>query len=147
MRRRSDRLWIGLVVIGVLAVTLAGCRTPAEEHPAITAVEELLQLRRADSRDPEAYAKYFLESDLATALAEGEGEPEGTPRIPQWEKPYLSEETTEAVSVAVVWKADPAFEDWPAVNVFWLSLVGGQWVVTDAVEASEVPAPLREESK
>jgi hypothetical protein len=140
------RRLVPLVFVAALVIALvAGCKAaaPAVDHPAAETVQRLLELRRDDVRDPEAYAPFFLDSELATALAEGSGEPTGTPRVPEWEAPYVSEESSESVSVAVVWKADPDFEGWPAVNVFLLSLTDGRWIVVDALEATAAPAPLR----
>lgn len=134
---RRVAVWACIVAMAILS----GCASEPQ-HPAVTVIEDLLQLRRADSRNAEDYAPYFLESSLATALAEGSGEPTGTPRVPEWEQPYLSEETTSKASVVVVWKVDPAFEEWPAVNVFSLELVDERWLVVDAIEATSAPEPV-----
>lgn len=138
MRRAAA--WM-LVATGLLAV-LAGCAPEGAVHPAVSVIEDLLELRRADSRSAETYAPFFLESSLATALAEPSGDPTGTPRVPLWETPYVSEETSDTASVVVVWKQDPDFEGWPGVNVFSVQLLEGAWVVVDAVETTTAPPPL-----
>jgi hypothetical protein len=140
MRRTAPLLFILVVLLALIA----GCAstTSAEKHPAARTVARLLELRRDDVRDPKRYAPFFMESELATALAEGSAEPTGTPRVPLWETPYVSEETSRQASVVVVWKADAAFEDWPAVNIFLLERFEDRWVVTDAIEATSAPAPL-----
>jgi len=147
VRRSAASAYLLLAFALVCALALAGCAAGSDEHPAVTVIRELLELRRADNRDPEAYERFFLEPELAAALAEGSGEPTGTPRVPQWEQPYLSEESTASASVVVVWKTDDEFEGWPAVNVFSLSLVDERWVVIDAVEATSAPEPLRDTSQ
>ena len=145
MRRSTALVYLVLAIVVVFAAMIAGCASAPGEHPAVTVIRELLELRRDDNRDPQAYAEFFLEPDLAAALAEGSGEPTGTPRVPQWEQPYVSEETTDSASVVVIWKPDDDFEGWPAVNVFSLSLVDERWVVIDAVGATGAPEPLRDE--
>ena len=131
----------------VLLAFAAGCTSsPAEKHDAAKTIDRLLELRRDDVRDPKAYAPYFLESELATALAESSTDT-GTPRVPRWDAPYVSEETSQQVSVVVVWKADKDFKDWPAVNIFMLERNDDRWVVVDAIEASSAPAPLGAKNK
>lgn len=140
MLRRFGSIAVALA----LAAVIVGCAAPSSEsdHPAIEAIQELLELRREDSRDPEAYAPFFKESSLATSVAEGSDEETGTPQVPEWEPLYLSEETTSSASVVVRWKSDDDFPDWPAVNVFLLSLVEDRWVVVDAIEATSAPEPV-----
>jgi len=137
---------VTLIVLAVLAVsTVAACsgaRPSRGEHPAVLAVESLLELRRDDVRDADAYATYLADPAVASALAEPSGEPTGTPRVPEWETPYVSEEGSGTASVVVVWKPDAMFEDWPAVNVFLTEIVDGRWVVTDALEATSAPVPI-----
>lgn len=134
---RRIAVWACVVALTILA----GCAS-APQHPAVSVIEELLRLRRADSRNAADYAPYFLESSLATALAEGSAEPTGTPRVPEWEQLYMSEAAPTEASVVVVWKADPAFEQWPKVNVFSLELVDERWMVVDAIEATSAPEPV-----
>lgn len=132
------------VLVTALAFGSVACRSAdsATDHPAAQTVGELLKIRRKDVRDPEAYAPYFLESSLATALAESSEEATGEPRVPLWETPYVSEETPTTASVVVVWKADAAFEGWPALNIFLMSLEDDRWVVIDAIEATSAPEPI-----
>lgn len=124
-----------------LALALAACTAQAV-HPAVTRVAELLELRRSDVREPAAYEVFFEDPSLASALAQGSGEPTGTPQVPEYDPPYLSAETSATADVAVVWKMSDDFPDWPAVTVFILSLVDGDWMVTDALEATSAPEPL-----
>ena len=138
---------IAAAVLFVLAV--AGCAAsplPAYEHPAARAVDALLALRRADVRDAAAYEPYFADPALAAALAEGSGEPTGTPRVPEWEPPYVSREESGMASVAVVWTPGEDFADWPAVTVFLTELADGRWVISDATETTAAPAPLGDAS-
>jgi hypothetical protein len=123
-------------------VLLAACAAPAV-HPAVARVAELLELRRDDVRDPAAYEAYFADVEIGAALAEGSGEPTGTPQVPEYDRPYLTAETTSTADVVVVWKASDDFPDWPAVTVFILSLAEDEWVVVDAFEATSAPAPVR----
>lgn len=140
MRRFVPLLCLAAIVLA----TLAACGSPAENHPAVKAVEGLLELRRNDVRDPQAYAPYFLESSLATALAESSVETTKSPRVPEWDKLYVSEETSSTAKVVVVWKKDAAFPDWPLVNIFSLSHQDDRWVVVDAAEATSAPKPFEE---
>jgi len=122
---------------------LAGCAVDAV-HPAVTAITDLLELRRDDVRDPEAYEPYFTTTELAAELASGSDEPTGTPQVPEHESLYLTAETTSTADVAVVWKAGDDFPDWPVATVFVLSQTDGRWVVVDALEATSAPEPLSE---
>ena len=136
---------IGLCATALLALVLllpSGCAAAASTHPAIERVDELLQLRRDDVRDPAAYEGYFADPRFAASLAQASTEPTGTPRVPPYEPPYLAAETTSTVDVAVVWRADDAFPEWPVANVFRLALEDGLWVVVDAIEADPAPEPL-----
>lgn len=129
-----------MLALAVL-VLLAACTAPAA-HPAVARVSELLELRRDDVRDPAAYEGFFGDPSLASSLSEGSGEPTGTPQVPEFDPPYLAAETTSTVDVAVVWKASDDFPDWPAATVFIMSLLGDDWVVVDAIEATAAPEPL-----
>lgn len=138
-----QRVAASAVALALLAIAAAGCAAdPATDHPAIVVIEELLELRRDDVRDPEAYAPYFLESSLATALAESSAEGTETARVPDWKDPYLTAETTSTADVAVVWKAADDFPGWPVATVFVLSLLDDRWVVIDATEATSAPEPI-----
>lgn len=144
-RAHTARICLSLAMAVAVAV-VAGCATGssvAERHPAARTIQELLELRRHDVRDPKAYRKYFEESALATALAEGSVEPTGTPSVPQWQPPYASAVTSSTASVVVVWKPSADFPDWPAVNVFSLKLDKGRWLLVDAVEATSAPEPIK----
>ncbi len=140
MRRIAPLLYIAAIAV---ALVVGGCAAvPESDHPAVDAISELLELRRDNVRDAEAYAPYFLESSLATALAEGSAEATEGPRVPDWEPPYVSEATSETASVVVIWKSDPGFLDWPAINIFMLALTDDRWVVIDAIEATAAPEPM-----
>lgn len=140
--RRTTALVIALLLLALTAVG-AGCAADSgSDHPAVVAIRELLELRRDDVSDPEAYAPYFLESSLATALAESSAEETSAARIPKWEDPYLTAETTSTADVAVVWKASDDFPDWPFATVFMLSRLDDRWVVIDAKETTSSPEPL-----
>ena len=130
-----------LISLALALVLLAACAAPAV-HPAVARVAALLELRRDDVRDPAAYEGFFEDPGLASALAQGSGEPTGTPQVPEYEPPYLTAETTSTADVAVVWRASDDFPGWPAATVFLLSLVDDRWVVTDALEATSAPEPL-----
>jgi|GEM_PF-1620039 len=131
-----------VVTLSLLLAGLSGCGSTPEPHPAVERVDELLQLRRDDVRDPAAYEGYFADPRFAASLAQASTEPTGTPRVPPYEPPYLAAETTSTVDVAVVWRADDAFPEWPAANVFRLALEDGLWVVVDAIEADPAPESL-----
>ncbi|MBN2841435.1 MAG: hypothetical protein JXP37_10820 [Coriobacteriia bacterium] len=126
----------------LICMSLVGCSPASEPHPAVERVDELLQLRRDDVRDAAAYEEFFADPRFAASLAQASTEPTGTPRVPPYEPPYLAAETTSTADVAVVWRADDAFPDWPAANVFRLALEDGRWVIVDAIEADPAPEPL-----
>src|SRR5574340_864410 len=68
---RTARIVI-MTALGVALLVAAGCATSAAtKHPAAQAIQRLLELREDDVRDAAAYADYFEESALATAVAEG----------------------------------------------------------------------------
>ncbi len=147
MRTRPLSIYL-LLVIALAVPLVAGCSGGGGPlpHPAVTAVGGLLELRRADARDPAAYELYVGDSELAAALAGGSTEPTGTPRVPPYRAPYLSAESTSTADVAVVWEPDAAFPGWAAVTVFSAALEGGRWVVVDALEATAAPEPLLPEA-
>ncbi len=129
----------------LLAVLLVrGCGAdPATSHPAARTIQKLLELRAKDVRDAKAYAPYFEESALATALAEESTEATGTRQVPPWKAPYVSEETTATASVVVVWEKSAAFPDWPKANIFAVALREGAWIVIDAIETTSPPEPIK----
>ncbi|MDO8880999.1 MAG: hypothetical protein Q7W44_09435 [Coriobacteriia bacterium] len=136
------RTAVGILLACALLST-AACSSPAaDDHPAVTVVQALLELRRADVRDPAAYAPHLLESSVATALAEGSSDPTGTPRVPEWEPPYVSAETSTTADVVVVWRPGVDFPGWSPVTLFFVVLDEGRWAVADALETTTAPAPL-----
>lgn len=134
------------VILVVVLLVLASCTAGLATHPAVTAVSELLELRRSDVRDAAAYEPYLSDPALAEALAAPSDEPTGTPRVPPYRALYLSAESTSTADVAVVWEADEAFPDWTPVTVFSTELTDGHWIVTDAIEATAAPEPLLPEA-
>ena len=133
-----------LILLAALAASfLAACAPASEPHPALERIDRLLQLRRDHVRDPAAYEEFFADPRFADSLAQASTEPTGTPRVPPYEPPYLTAETTSTVDIAVVWRADDAFPQWPVANVFRLALEDGRWVVVDAIEADPAPEPLK----
>ena len=144
MVRRTVCVLCVTIMLASAALTGCGSLGPAYEHPAAVAVEELLRLRADDVRDAGAYEPYFLDPAVADALVEPSANATGTPRVPDWERPYVSEETSATADVVVVWKPSDDFPDWPDVNIFVMSLVEDRWVVSDAEEATQAPPPLGE---
>lgn len=144
----STAVPLAAAVTLLVAAILTGCSTPdgLSPHPAVTAVSELLELRREDVRDPVAYEPYVADAALASALAGGSTEPTGTPRVPAYRPPYLSAESTSTAEVAVVWERDAAFAGWAQVTVFSAELDDARWVVTDAFETTVAPEPLLPEA-
>jgi len=136
---------IAMLAAALFVTACSGSGGP-QPHPAVTAVSELLELRRADVRDPAAYEPYVGNPELAAALADGSIEPTGTPRVPPYRPPYLSAESTSTADVAVVWEPDDAFPGWTPVAVFSTVLEDGRWVVVDALETTAAPEPLLPEA-
>ncbi|MBN2248123.1 MAG: hypothetical protein JW733_05440 [Coriobacteriia bacterium] len=145
MIARRTALLVALVSLAMLLAACSGGGGPLP-HPAVTAVSELLELRRSDARDAAAYEPYLSDPALAEALAAPSDEPTGTPRVPTYRAPYLSAESTSTADVAVVWEPDGAFPDWTPVTVFSTELTDGRWVVTDAIETTAAPGPLLPEA-
>lgn len=143
--RRSTLLIIVLLAVSAVLAACSGGGGPLP-HPAVTAVSELLELRRTDVRDVDAYAPYFEDTELAEALAAPSESPTGTPRVPPYRPPYLSVESTSTAEVAVVWEPDEQFADWTPVTVFSTRLVDGAWRIIDAVESTAAPEPLLPEA-
>lgn len=140
--RRTRRFGRALLA-ALVAASVAGCSS-GSPHPAVRTVTELLELRRADDRDATKYRRFFLESSIASALVEPGAVPTGTPRVPRWRRVYPSKLASGSAEVAVVWRDDAAFEDWPAATVFVLSYEGGRWVVVDAREETSAPEPAKD---
>ncbi|MBN2822454.1 MAG: hypothetical protein JXR33_04615 [Coriobacteriia bacterium] len=138
-----------IALLTVAGLSLAGCSQAsspdepvADDHRAVVALTELLDLRRAGSSDAAAYAPFFSESALATELADSAGE-SGEPAVPSWDSIYVSSETTESTDVVVIWVADDAFSGWPAATLFTMGAEGDKWFVLDARDVSEDrPEPL-----
>lgn len=131
------------VLVGVImTVTLVtGCaRTSEPVHPAAATLTGLLELRREGSADAEAYAVYFADPALATALAESVGEV-GSPAIPPWESIEVSSEATQGAEVLVRWRTDEAFPGWAEATVFRMHEEAGRWIVDDAADASGDATP------
>jgi hypothetical protein len=139
------RRGVAVVLAAAVAAAGTGCGIlggGSSDHPAVEVVEDLLELRRKDVRDANAYAPFFEDSAIATALAEPGAVATGTPRVPEWRDLYASKTGSSTAEVAVVWKPDDAFRDWPKVTVFSLSLVRDRWVVVDAREETNAPRPV-----
>ncbi|MDI6843756.1 MAG: hypothetical protein QMC94_05100 [Anaerosomatales bacterium] len=141
--RIAHGLLAAMALLCALAALAAGCgiveRSP--KHPAVQAIESLLELRRDDVRDAKAYTRFFEDSAIATALVEPGFVPTGTPRVPRWRDLYVSKESSSTAEVAVLWEPDDAFKEWPKATVFSLALVDGRWVVVDAREETQAPEP------
>lgn len=143
MISRRIRRFGGALLAALAAASAIGCASTSQ-HPAVRTVTELLELRRADDRDAAKYQRFFLESSIASALVEPGTVPTGTPRVPRWRRVYPSKLASGSAEVAVVWRDDESFEDWPAVTVFVLSYEGGEWVVVDAREETSAPEPAKD---
>lgn len=138
---RAPRVAILACMIATILL-LAGCSTAhMDEHPAVAALTNLLELRRAGSTDAEAYAPYFSNSALATELADSVGE-ERAPAVPPWDSMDVSSETSQGVEVLVVWSADAAFPGWVEATLFLMHAEGDRWIVDDALDSTaETLAP------
>ena len=143
--RRSALIIATLLAVSIALTACSGGEGPLP-HPAVTAVSELLELRRDDVREVDAYAPYFEDTELAEALAAPSELATGTPRVPPFRAPYLSAESTSTADVAVVWELDEQFADWTPVTVFSTRLVDGAWRIVDAVETTVTPEPLLPEA-
>jgi len=142
----SRRIALAAIVLALALLTACSGSGGPLPHPAVTAVSELLGLRRTDARDAAAYEPYLEDAELAVALAAPGEEPTGTPRVPPFRPPYLSAESTSTAEVAVIWEPDDDFADWAPVTIFSTELTNGRWVVTDAIETTAAPEPLLPEA-
>ena len=148
---RGGRSGAALALALALALVLgsiAGCSrlTPAERHPAAKNIQQLLELRREKVDDPARYGRYFAESEVATSLADSAREAtEGQRLVPEWQRPYVSDEGTSTAEVVVRWRRDEGPEGFPAATVFKMRLEDGEWRAVDASEVASdtaIPAPL-----
>lgn len=123
-----------ITVLVTTSIVVSGCGA-RELAPPAAAVQKVLELRAGNSTDAAAYARYFEESAIATALAE-----DGSTRrakespIPEWETPTVKSSTETSAVVVVTWKPADTFKDWPETTTFVLTKAGGRWVVVDAAE-------------
>ena len=123
-----------LTVALVVALPLAGCAEAQPELPApAAALQSLLELRLARSRDTTAYARYFEATAVASALADDAAKNEKP--IPAWETPKVEDSGVATATVVVVWKPSKDFKDWPTSTAFVMKKIDGRWVVVDATEA------------
>lgn len=149
-RRAANVRKAGVVLLALLvAVSLGACSGggmgPAYEHEAVRTVERLLDLRVAGSRDASAYAAFFEDPELATALVEGTTAATGTAAVPEWEPLYVSAVGTDTVDVLVKWIPAEKFPEWPAALVFVMREANDGWLVIDALEpADPLPGPVAE---
>jgi hypothetical protein len=142
---------LALLLAAVLVTGLAGCAqqsAPEVSEPSARAVQKLLELRRARSKDARAYALFFKSDAIPKSLAEASArETTATkPPIPQWEAPYVSKAASATADVVVVWKPDPAFPGHSLATVFGLERYRNRWVVLDAKDVAAqagIPPPLK----
>ncbi len=146
MRDWSIAQWLaaGLFVATVIAVPvvsgLIGPSGSITAHPAALVVDEALGLRRDLENDPSRLAPYFMDSAVATELADSARNAQASP-IPGWQMPYASKVGSSSADVVVIWDEDPAYAGWPAAHVFSLAEVHGRWVISDAREVTGAPPP------
>ena len=132
--RMAKRLILPITLLAIVVALVSGC---ARSLPApARAVESVLELRSKNSTDTAAYARYFKESSVATALAEDAAAAGGKSRIPEWETPKVEESTDTSASVLVEWKASKEFKGWPSSTTFVLAKSGDRWVIVDATAQS-----------
>ena len=149
MRTTNARKAVVALLVLLVAVSLGACsggeNGPAYEHEAALTVERLLVLRVEGSRDASAYAAFFEDPELATALVEGTTAETGTAAVPQWEAPYVSAVGTDTVDVLVKWIATEEFPEWPVALVFVMREANDGWLVVDALEPKDpLPGPVSE---
>ncbi|MDZ4178392.1 MAG: hypothetical protein U1E29_04045 [Coriobacteriia bacterium] len=135
------------LMVAVLAAGLAACAAePARLDPPAQVIQSLLELRAQRSTEASAYAEYVAGENVARELAQAAvEETTGVTPTPDWESPYVSEQTSATADVVVVWKEPQDWADWPTATIFKLSLLDdGRWVAVDAAgvnEGEEVPSP------
>ena len=136
-----------LVLVAALfaLMILVGCgesdtedSTESDIHPAVAVVTDALEARMSRSTDPADYEPLFTDPDVAQQIADSAAseDPETQP-IPDWEPPYISEETSAGVEVVVVWVREGDFEDWSPATLMQVLPVDDEWRIGDAFELSE----------
>lgn len=135
------------VVVVVAGMAFYRTQNPPLDPPA-EVVQNVLELRRERSADASAYAQYFANVEVAqmlaqdaTATAANATATAGSP-IPEWNRPYVSEQSSGTASVVVVWKRTPSFKEWAKATLFNLEGGGATWKIVDAEEISKsIPPP------
>jgi len=149
--------FLGSVALLMVTLSLTGCgsedATDVETlDPPAAAVESLLNLRYERSTDASAYAEFLEDPTLAFELAEIALEESQSvlPPTPAWETPYVSVLEDDVADVIVVWVEPEAFgataDEWPAANVFKMTLADESWLTGDAFPLTdeEIPDPITE---
>jgi hypothetical protein len=120
-----------------LAFMLAACGTEPLPEPA-RVVDELLTTRSSGSTDPADYARYLESTAVAEALAEDAAtRTETLPPTPEWERPVVASQTTDAAQVDVRWRLTSDFPDWLEVTRFVLKRSDDTWLIVDAADPSQ----------
>jgi hypothetical protein len=155
VRRQAQALKRALTIAlaAALVVALAGCAAAPQQaqdakDPPSRAIQKLLELRLARSKDASAYGLFFKTDPIPKSLAAAASK-EATatkPPIPSWQTPYVSRLTTSAADVVVVWNADTGFGGHSPATVFGVEFWHKRWVVVDAkdiTDKAKIPPALK----
>lgn len=126
---------IAVAVVIVAAGVIWFATRPKLPAPA-QSVQEVLQLRRKQSTDVKAYARFFEATAVAEALA-ADVDPVAGSKIPEWEEPVVVRSTDTTAVVSVEWIPSARFKDWPESATFQMKKVKGKWVIVDAESSTE----------
>jgi hypothetical protein len=127
----------------VLALFVAGCCAAAPSGPA-GVVQQALELRRDRVSDAKRYDALFADATIGAQLAK-DSEAATVSPLPTWSPPYVSEESSAAAKVVVLWSppTEPRVKDWPKATIFALQLTKGAWLIVDAETATGTVPPAK----
>ena len=139
---------LALAAAALLATACSSSPPASANDPAARAVNSLLELRHARSRDAKAYGLFFKSDAIPKSLADAAAKEttKTKPPIPEWEAPYVSATTSKTVDVVVVWKNSSDYPNHPAATLFTLGQYHNRWVVLDArqvTDSGKVPPPAK----
>ena len=97
-----------LVTVALLACALSMAGCAKELPPPAEAIQSVLELRSENSTDVAEYARYFEQSELASALAEDAATRQDKSPVPEWETPTVKSSTDTSAVVVVTWKRSSA---------------------------------------